>query len=420
MSFLSPWMLGLGALAAMGVVALHLLSTRRPPVQPLPTARFVPESEARAVARTSRPTDLLLLVLRVAAVLFVGAGFARPVWDGQGPALRTVWAVEWTSALADAEGVRRDVLADLGTHDTLVVFDTAARAMSREAFAALEMPSVRAARLSPMLVVARDVAPAIARGADSIALRVVSVFSEEMPDAATATLRASWPGRATLAAVPGAADTAAAVLPTLLPSDVSDPLLATLPSLSTARGRHAVRIRRGAMLPADSAWLATNNGAVLVLWPRAPKPDSTLVADGVLFFDAERPSLVAPLGRLPVGEGRVIARWRDGTPAAVERSLASGCLREVGIALPEAGDLTLRLPFVRALEAMIVPCGGRRELLLDSASLAALAGSGPLASAESIARQARLHSTLAPWLLAAALLLLLAEQWLRRRPTGAA
>ncbi|MBX3133643.1 MAG: BatA domain-containing protein [Gemmatimonadaceae bacterium] len=419
MSFLAPWMLALGALAAVGAVALHLLSTRRPPARPLPTARFVPESEARAVARTSRPTDLLLLALRVAALLCIGAGFARPVWDGQGPALRTVWAVEWTSALADAEQLRADVLAGLGSHDTLVVFDTAARAMSREEFAALEAPGVRGARLSPMLVVATDVAPAIARGADSVALRVLSLFSGEMHDAATPALRAAWPGRANVVAVAGAVDTASASPPEVLPRDASDPLLATLPSLLQARGGHAVRIRRGAALAADSAWLAASADRVLLLWPRAALPDSALVADGVLFFEGDGPSLVAPLGRLPVGVGRVIARWRDGAPAAVERAAGGGCVREVGVALPEAGDLTLRAPFVRVLEALVTRCGGRREPPLDSAALESFAGSGPLASADAIAK-AQAHSELAPWLLAAALLLLLAEQWLRRRPSEAA
>ncbi len=60
MSFLAPWMMAAGVLAAMGVFALHLLTTRRPPAVMLPTARFVPESEVRAVARASRPTSTAL------------------------------------------------------------------------------------------------------------------------------------------------------------------------------------------------------------------------------------------------------------------------------------------------------------------------------------------------------------------------
>ena len=63
MSFVLPWMLGAGLLAALGVVALHLLSTQRPPLRPLPTARFVPESRAEHARRVDPVGQLLVLAL---------------------------------------------------------------------------------------------------------------------------------------------------------------------------------------------------------------------------------------------------------------------------------------------------------------------------------------------------------------------
>src|SRR5690606_33686669 len=121
MSFALPWIFALGAATAVGVVALHLLSTRRPPERPLPTARFVPESDLRAVSRTSRPTDLLLLALRVLAVLLIAAAFAQPIPDQPGPSLRRVVVLEWTSALRDVEATRARAQALLGDGDALVL-----------------------------------------------------------------------------------------------------------------------------------------------------------------------------------------------------------------------------------------------------------------------------------------------------------
>src|SRR5262245_53869585 len=124
MSWLVPWLVGAGAIAALGIVALHLLTTRRPPPAPLPTARFVPESEVRAVSRARRPTDLLLLALRVLAVMAIGAAFAQPVLDAVGPRVRTIHAVDWSTSVADPGAALQSAVDALGEGDALILMDS--------------------------------------------------------------------------------------------------------------------------------------------------------------------------------------------------------------------------------------------------------------------------------------------------------
>lgn len=425
MSFLAPWALVAGVAAALGVVALHLLTTRRPPPASLPTARFVPEADVRAVARTSRPTDLLLLALRASAVITIGAAFAKPVLDAPGPAVRSVFAIERTSGIAETaafDAVLEEVRARAGAGDAFVVFDTAARLVSRDALDTLSVPAdaPRVGALSPMLVAARDAATAIARGADSIRLVLVSSLAPEGVDAATLAWRTAWPGRIEIMRVVGAADTLSAPDIELRSPLVDDPLAPAIAALPRARGAHPVRIVRGAITAADSTWLAATQG-VVIAWaampdePEAPVRPDAVTAWGGIAGDA--PTLVAPLARLDAGEGRAIARWRDGVPAAMERRVGQGCIRSVGVGIPLAGDLTLRSPFGHFLEAMVAPCGGHRSAAIPDSLLAWLTGEGPLASAAALQADAEQSSPLTLWLLVLAVVLLAAEQLVRRRPT---
>ena len=79
-------------------------------------------------------------------------------------------------------------------------------------------------------------------------------------------------------------------------------------------------------------------------------------AEGVIAFGLREATLVAPLARLdvvPDTSSRVIARWRDGAVAATERPLGAGCVRDIAVGVPLAGDVTLRPPFVAFLQAYI-------------------------------------------------------------------
>jgi hypothetical protein len=414
---------------ALGVVALHLLSTQRPPARPLPTARFVPSSDLRAVSRTSRPTDLLLLALRVLAVLLIAAAFAQPIPDAPGPSLRRVVALEWTTAIADVEAARARAQALLGEGDALVVFDTAARVVPATELATLAPPTVRGVALSPMLVAVRDAATTIARGADSLAVTVFSGFPAEAWDDATSVLRAEWPGRVDIERLVAAVDTTAPLVD-VLPADAEDPVHAAVATLDRlARGSATapaprIRIRREAAPADDSLWLARTPGGVLLRWPR--ERDAILQADGVLATLGAEAALVAPLARRPLSSGdgsaasvgRVIARWRDGEPAAFERTAGQGCAREIGIGVPERGDVTLREPFLQVLDALLEPCGGRRTAAPADSLLAEFAGAGPLTVAARFERE-RNASPLTPWLLVAALALLVVEQFARRAAPAA-
>lgn len=432
MSFALPWIFAMGVATAAGVVALHLLSTRRPPARPLPTARFVPESDLRAVSRTSRPTDLLLLALRVLAVLAIAAAFAQPVPDAPGPALRRVVALEWTTALSDVEAARSRAQALIGDGDALVVFDTSARVVNAAELATLAAPTVRGAALSPMLVAVRDAAATIARGADSLAVTVLSAMPAEAWDDATMALRATWPGRISVERLDAAVDDVAALSVQVWPADADDPIVAAVAMLADARAPR--RIRRDTLRAEDSLWLAQTPGGVLLTWPRAADAgraataardaDAALSADGVFASLGGDAALVAPLGRRAVrvdadsgaaaSDLRVIARWRDGTSAATERAMGQGCLRDVGLQVPEHGDVTLRAPFAQLLMTLLEPCGGRRSAAPSDSVLAAFAGDGPLAAAAAFERAGG-RSPLVPWLLLAALLLLVTEQRWRRR-----
>lgn len=433
MSFLAPWMMVAGIAAAIGVFALHLLTTRRPPAVMLPTARFVPESEVRAVARASRPTDLWLLVLRALAVLAIGAAFAQPIPDAPGARVRTVVALEWTTAVRDLDSARALARSYLARGNALVLFDTAARELPADALDTLSPPSpmMRRAALSPMFVRARDAGTRIARGADSVRLVVLSGVSADGLDAATPRWRAAWPGRVEVVPLAVHADTLVAS-----PLDVSglltdDPLRPALASLPAARGAHGVRLIRTAPSAADSAWVVEVPGAVLVLWPAsAASADSaregsvdadadTVMAAGVVALEggAALP-LVAPLMRRVVPEGRVIARWHDGAPAVTERVHGNGCVRSVGVGIPAAGDLTLRPPFAHFLEAMLAPCGGRRGAVLPDDALPWLNAEGALADASSLAVASSTQSPLTKWLLALALMALAFEQFVRRTSRG--
>ena len=128
MSFGAPVWLGVGAAAALVVVALHFLARQRPRAAPFPTARFIPERVARAPSRALRPSDLLLLALRASALVLLGAAFARPAWEPSRSGRLRVVAADRSRAVRDAAEVRDSAMALLDERSRLVLFDSAARA----------------------------------------------------------------------------------------------------------------------------------------------------------------------------------------------------------------------------------------------------------------------------------------------------
>ena len=411
MSFAAPAFFVAGALAALAIVALHFLARQRPRAAPFPTARFVPERTARAPSRALTPTDLLLLLLRALAVLLLGAAFARPAWDGARAGTRRVVLVDRSRAVASAETARDSARAWLRPGDALVLFDSAARVMSAggdDSLGALAIQPRRGA-VSGALVAAQQAAAALAARADSLELVLISPIAREELDDATWLARAQWPGaiRHVRVAAPRGVMTSPGGI--VVRGAKDDPLRsAGLAGRATAS---SARLVRDGATGADSMW-AADSGGVLVRWPSSLPGGDT--ANALVLGNAV---VVARFARdtLRAG-GAPMAWWNDGGIAAAERRTRTGCVRDVRVGVPAAGDLVLRESFRRAFDALVAPCAGSRDPIVASDSLVAkLRGDGALAPARAWTRASDTVPPLSRWLLIGAAVLLVAEPLFRRR-----
>ena len=193
--------------------------------------------------------------------------------------------------------------------------------------------------------------------ADSIELIIISPFATSSVDAATAAIRAQWP---------------AAI------RTVRVALSAPLP--------HHARIHWS--LPVG---LVDTVGAVIM-------GDVVAVA----------PFTRARTYRVP--EGRIIARWVDGTPAAAERVSGNSCEREIAIGMPDTRD-------VEVLRTALTdrPCGDPRSSApMSDSALRAFAGTGTTAAMFGRNQSGSGDRTLMTILLALACGLAIAE-WIIRR-----
>ena len=112
----------------------------------------------------------------------------------------------------------------------------------------------------------------------------------------------------------------------------------------------------------------------------------------------------------------VIARWVDGEPAAIERPDGVGCARSVAVPVSPVGDLVIRKDWIRFVASLSRPCAGTTSLApADPNVVAKLEGKGGLAPRAAFQPLSDAHSELAPWLLALALVLAIAELFVRRR-----
>ena len=126
---------------------------------------------------------------------------------------------------------------------------------------------------------------------------------------------------------------------------------------------------------------------------------------------------VYPFARgAPPQRGRAVAWWNDGSVAAAEQPAGTGCVRDVGVGVPAAGDLVLRASFRRIVAGLFAPCGGARSARpLDDSLVAVLRGDARRAAARDWAESGDRVPPLARWLLAGAALLIAGEPLLRRR-----
>lgn len=413
MTFVAPIFLAAGAAIAGAVVLLHFLARRRPRPAILPTARFVPDRPARWPSRAPRPTDWLLLAVRVLAIVAIAAAFAEPVREPDRAVTSRIVLVDQSRAVGETQATRDSVIAVLREGDVLVLFDTSARVIvtgARDTVAKLTR-SRAPASLSGALIAARRAAALLREHTDSVELTIVSPFASASWDQATWTLRARWPGRARLITIPlSPGDSSSRGVDVQAPR--SDPVSAAAAPF-VSHGSARTRIVRSGPTAADSAW-AGAAGHVLIHWPRRDDRDS-LTAQAVVGPEVV---LAASLVRraMDASGARVIARFADGAPAIVERPKGDGCVRDVAFDLPSSGDVALRESARRLVGLVSAPCDGEEpRRAMSAARLDSLRGTGHLLSTSALPTPVGERSPAMPWLLIGAALLLMIEVTLRQR-----
>jgi hypothetical protein len=393
LTFLVPGFLYAAGAVALGVVALHFLVTQQPRTDVLPTVRFFPDVLARSTSLAIRPSDFLLLAVRVLAILLIGAAFAQPLFSPTHHTVARLVAVDVSGSVGDHAKLADSARAYIADVAAVVLFDSAAHDVSRQAaadslraFAARSSTRVSLAapgRLSPALIALLRAAARVRDEADSLELVVISPLVGEEGDAATLAIRSLWPGH-------------------LLPVRVA---------AATSAAQQPANDRRVALEWADSG--------TSTLWVPRSSVDTiggVRAGDNVLVYPFARRWRLKEGAATSSTTSRVYARWMDGEPAALERLSAGGCVRSIAFTLPDVGDAALRPEFMRFVQGLSAPCGTRRDLaLLSTEFMKAFEGPSRLAPARSIQPRVIKTTPLVPWLLAAAILLLLAELLVRRR-----
>lgn len=423
MTFLAPGFLVAALAVAAAIVALHFIVTRQPRAAMLPTARFVPDTPATTVARARRPSDLLLMLLRVLLVLAAGAGMAKPVLTPRRGAQARVILADVSRSTRDTIAIRDSVRAVYQNGDAVVVFDSSARALSGDISAGIDSfrPTIRRGNLSAALIAALRAGSSLRERADSLELVVVSPFASEELDAVTDSIRKLWPGKARLVRMgQPAVDTENVTGKLEITTDVNDPLRITATLAGKSETGNALIVRSVA-----EELQPLNKPGPLIHWPASPRPRFAVpraakdTVGGVMAGEAAVVSAFERQWTYPPDSlrgGEVIARWVDGEPAAIEKPDGAGCRRSIAIPVNPVGDLVIRKEFVRLVASLSRPCAQTTSLIpADPAVVAKLEGKGGLAPRRAFQPVTDARSGLAPWLFAIAIAAAIAELFVRRR-----
>jgi hypothetical protein len=443
MTFLAPGFL-FASLVVAGVIAgLHFIVVRQPRAGILPTARFIPESHATAVAAAPRPSDLWLMLVRMLVVLLAGTALAKPVLTPSRRAESRVIVVDVSRSARDSLALRDSVTAYYRDGDAVVLFDSSTRLVDGDVADTLRVlrPSLQRGNLGAALIGALRAGSTLRDRADSLELVIVSPFAREELDAAADTIRSLWRGKARLVRVPlPPVDTTQLVGALDIASDTNDPLGVTVPiarrnvrgnALIVRAGRRGDSGNSSAGIGETPAGQSHRQADVTLDWPAASRPPFAIArakTDTVGGLEVGTRGIVAPFVRRwsyppdSLRGAEVIGRWYDGEPAAVEKPDGAGCLRSVGIPVTPVGDLVIRRDWTRLVTELARPCASVTSLVPASASdLAPLAGSyRNMASRDAFQPAADAQSALAPWLLAIAIAAAIGELFLRRRRSDAA
>jgi hypothetical protein len=371
MNFAIPWIAGAATAAAVAVTVLHLLSVRQPRVMRLPTARFIPARDARAVARQARPSDRWLLLLRVLALLGVGGALAGMRCGVTGRALSPIIVIDASR--------RADSLA-LIAQATAPVADRAKAIAPTVLWVEGVMQDPGVAIVAAIGEASRQV-----RAQPSLtALSLTVVLPAQVRSrAGWDAWRGQWPARIRLVSdAPRVAFTAGERDSATVPPERMSRVRMVVGEWRGTDAVEAAFALRGVLAGRLSAPQGTevvvrrtgrgliNGSAVLVEWPRDGVPAgwrTVSIPDTVGAVSAAGVALVAPLVRTalpPVLSDSVqaIAWWSDGVAAAIERTSALGCAREVALVIDEGSDLLLSPAADGLLRVLRAPCGDRRVL----------------------------------------------------------
>jgi len=422
MTFLAPGFFFASLVVAAAVVALHFIVTQQPTAAVLPTARFVPNLPATATARATRPSDLLLMLLRVLLVLAVGAALARPIFKPSRGATARVILVDASSSVGDIQAVRNNALQYYREGDVVLVFDSAARTVSGSISDSLHAiaKTDRRGNLSGALISALRAGSALRDKADSVELVVISPLASDEFDAATDSIRSLWKGRARV--VTSGTRGGLTEVKREIQLETSGDVLAV--TLSKVVPSSAVRIARSGLIDDDLRW-ASEASAAAVDWPASMRPRRATPRakpDTIGAVVAGRATVVAAFPRQwmysadSIRGARVVARWTDGEPAAIEWNEGKGCVRSVAVPVNPIGDFLLRSSFVRFAAEITRGCFNNSiSPAVTPAQIASLTGTDGLAARDSFEPRGDIRSLLAPWLLALAMVLAIAELFVRRK-----
>ncbi|HEV7590099.1 MAG TPA: VWA domain-containing protein [Longimicrobium sp.] len=464
LTFGSPAFLLAGALAALVPLALHLIRRRPPSRAPLPTARFL-SPDPRTSVRVGRPTDLLLLALRMLLLVLAAAAFARPVWRPAARGSATVVLLDRGAAMAGGDAwphavaaARQRLLALRGDAlGSLVLFDSAATVIPPSRVTPALFDSLAAARptagSSRFAAALRAIPAAVGGLREADSLRVALVTRPRWhgwSDGLGPLRHAVWPGAIELVELPdldaGDGEIVAENVKAkeaIYFADALDRLSYAKPALEATGWRVRLAIP-SADAVLDSARLmvvrravpagvaaaltraATAGATVVVTAPAAASLRGFIPWAGAMRVDsggggmwlASGPHVSGTAMRVSGDAARgaaVIASWDDGRPAAAARRLGRGCVVFAATDL-DRGEMTLDAEYPRLLDGLAHGCEPSdgpssidRDTPLDAGARAVLRGTGPRVVAARTVPGWGGGVPLGRWAMAAALLAALAE-----------
>lgn len=444
-TFAAPAFLAGGALLALGPLVLHMLARTPPERRPLPTARFL-EPDPRTRLRLRRPADLLLLALRVAFLVLLGAAFARPAWVPQRDGGGRLVLLDAGAGMAPAWEEAIAVAADrLGEDGTLVVFDTAARfagngARTLDSLAASGPADVPSSYLAALrgLRLAGGALPVDSATAVLVTRPRWGAWSPAVPVARDA----AWPARIEVAAVGAGAASALvpeAAQPARRAMVVDGAAHALRPYAASALGALGYDVREdggeiAVVLPepgssrAGSDRVEGSRGVVVLggrpvrggdsVWsdPFGPREGPLPSRGRLVLADGQAMDGWGPLGGRPAAGARVVAVWEDGRAAAVAGATGDRCTAYLA-AEPVAAGAAADPAFPHLIAALADACvgdpaarpDGQERVPLDGGALAVLTRDSLPRGADLSALTGETGRPLTRILLALALVVALAE-----------